>query len=709
MTPGKSIQEELPALKKLVEKSHSYFKDGYNTFNEFRRFVYESTITQGEQDVNNELGRPNIEANVVTAYQSRLCGEFSKQEPGVEVSADEGAPIRPEVIQFVEGHIRHIFDDAKKSNTQYHTYRDSISGGFCPLKVFTEYAHDMSVEQVIKFTKAKYPTMCGYDPMATESHKGDGNYSFECVPKSKQDAIDEFDIDADELKFVPLNSATEIEGYHWCFNNGQEDMLLVCTLYKKKKKKIKIMKLADGQTLTEKGYKDFLKKWAESGRVEPPPAVSKSRMSTMTSICRYVFIENKVLECKETDFKYLPMPFVDGDSIDLYDNRTGTMKQVIRPYAINVKGAQQLKNLGLQSLAGYLENIAQHKYIVMKEAIPQEKGYLDALTNLQKANTIVVNAYMDNDPNKPIPNPITPINPQACPPEISNSITMADQIIQNELGSYDAQLGINDNQLSGLAIVEAATQSQAAAMPYVVNYLAALNQVALIIVDLIPKYYKTSMTIPIIDKEGKRTAVKINQEGGIDMNYDSNLLQVKVTAGVNFAIQKSRALQQIINMCNASKTFAEFMNTKGLKVLVDNFEIRGADILKDLAAEYEEEIKQQKQQEMQMQQQMMQNNPKIMEQHTKAFTAQASAALEEKKIEVEEKKVELKEEELVIKKDIAEANKEASMARAHAEEVRAAADISIATHRMRHEHGKDVVELAHMIHGKKEEPEKKDK
>ena len=39
------------------------------------------------------------------------------------------------------------------------------------------------------------------------------------------------------------------------------------------------------------------------------------------------------------------------------------------------------------------------------------------------------------------------------------------------LGSYDASLAQNDQQLSGVAIVEAATISNGAAMPYVINYM----------------------------------------------------------------------------------------------------------------------------------------------------------------------------------------------------------------------------------------------
>jgi hypothetical protein len=688
--PSKSIQDKLPSLLKRVKSSRNYFKDNYQRFNMFRSFVYEKSITQPEQDVNNELGRPNLETNVLTAYQSRLCGEFSKQEPSFEVSKEEGADIPNQVPEMVEGHLRHIMEEAKSANTQYSTYRNSLSGGFTSFKVFTEFAHEKSFEHVLKFRQVKYPTMVGHDPLAREPHKCDGEYQFECYPMTKDDFLEKWKIDLSQVIYPPSSS---IEGFTWSFNDGDNDMLLVCDFYEKKRKKVEILLLANNKSYTQKEYEEFLKKWEEEMNLAPPPVIVKKRISTFYTICRYTFMEKMVLEYVETDFKYLPLPFVDGDSIDLFDDSRGSLRQFTRPYCYNAKGAQQLKNLGVQCLAHYLEMMAQHKYIIKKEAIPQEKSYLDALTRVQKASTLVVNAFKDNNPDHAIPDPIIPVQPQAAPPEISNSIGMADQIIQAELGSYDAALGINNNELSGLAIVEAATQSNAAAMPFVVNYIQALNQVALILVDLMPKYYKFPTTIPIIDREGNRSAVRINDKNdpnSVDFNYDSNLLQVEVTAGVNFAIQKSKALNQIIAMCKAAPGFADFMQKKGLKVLLDNFEIRGIDILKSLADEYEQEMKQAAAQQSQMQQQMMQNNPHMINAQSKQFDTQVNA-------QVKSQELQFKREELDMKKEVAIAERDASIARAHAEETRAMVDVKLAHLDMEHQHGKDIVELAHKV------------
>lgn len=72
---------------------------------------------------------------------------------------------------------------------------------------------------------------------------------------------------------------------------------------------------------------------------------------------------------------------------------------------------------------------------------------------------------------------------------------------------------------------------------------------------------------------------------------------MSISAGVNFSIQKSRALQQIIALMQASPLFAQFINTEGLFILLDNLEIRGIDQLKAQAETFVQQIKAQQEQQ----------------------------------------------------------------------------------------------------------------
>jgi len=174
----------------------------------------------------------------------------------------------------------------------------------------------------------------------------------------------------------------------------------------------------------------------------------------------------------------------------------------------------------------------------------------------------------------------------------------SDQTIQNILGAFNTQLGVNNNDISGAAIVEAMTQSNGSGMPYIVNFMLAWNQVAEIYLDLFPKIYMTPRTLPIMDNMRNPQIVPINGFGGqgISTQYSPNALNVEVEAGMNFEVQKNRSVMQMQALATAFPALAELINTKGLPILLDNLDFRGVDTLKQLATEMLQEQAQQKQQ-----------------------------------------------------------------------------------------------------------------
>ena len=575
------------------------------------------------------------------------------------------------------------------------------------IKVWTEYAHEMSFNQTIRFGRVYDPTLVGFDPLARLPHKGDGRYCFELFPKSREEFEEEYpDIDLRGVDFT-----RNVEGFNWSYSNNQEDILLLCDFYEKKKKRVKIVQLVNGYVMTMDDYELFVEKWNESGIIEQAPGIKgKPRWTEIETIVRYRFMENKVIEYTETPFPELPIIFVDGNSVLIRQGtQQGAFIQMTRPYIYHLKGLQQLKNFAGQTLANELENLVQHKFKVAKESLPDEQSYLDAYTNIQIANTLIYKAFKDNDPKQPVP---APQEIQRVPPpgEVINTFTLVDQMAQSILGSYDASLGINDNQLSGTAIVEGATQSNAAAMPYIVGFLQALTQLANIIVKMIPKYYVTPRTIPIVNEDGTKDYKLINQPGGVFLNYDENALNVKIEAGVNFAIQKSRTLNQISVMSQAMPIFGQFMNSKGLKFIVNNLEIDGQDELKVLADQFMQELEQQRQAEMQAQQQAMQNNPmmiKVQNEKMKlqldAEQNQADNQIKAAEVAIDKQKADTDFLRVLNEMQSSKAQAQAAYVKAHAEETRAAVDLAIKHADVKH--GQEMAQKTHELETRKLEHE----
>jgi hypothetical protein len=576
---------DLPRIKEAVEAWYSYFKNNFDMFNRVRSFVFRSTLTADDLSVLANLKKPQLEFNILESYVSRLRGEFSKQEPSLVMSGASGERVDPQLLSTIEGHVRNIMFDANTNSAEYNIYTDLLSGGFSAIQYWTEYEHEDSFDQKICWDRVYDPCLTIFDPLARQSHKGDGAYCGQLFPQRKSDFERQNpNIDLRDLHFTRYN-----EQFNWSYRNQREDILLICDFYEKRKKKVKIVKLANGKVIDKKAYDIELQKWKNEGRLEQPAMVVSERWTERTIICRYRFIENQILEYEETDFTVLPIIFVDGNSLLLQDDTGTAVTQMARPYVYNAIGAQKLKNFAGQTLANELENMVQHKWIVAKEAIPAD--YLEAYKKPQLPSVIVHNAYNNNNPDQPLPAP-REVQRIPIPQEVTATFGMTDSLCQNILGSYDAALGINDNQLSGVAIVEGATQSNSAAMPYVVGFMQALTQLGKAVVDLIPKYYRTNRTIPVRGIDGKRNYIEIDQN---TFDYKPTSLNIKVEAGVNFAIQKSRALSQITSMMQASPLFAQFINEQGLEVILDNMEIRGIDQLKVLAEQFMQNIQQQKQ------------------------------------------------------------------------------------------------------------------
>jgi len=603
-------EDNLQRIKDNIATAYCYFEDNYKRYRDFRQYVFKESVTEDQRAVLKRLNRPCIEFNILEAYVSRLKGEFAMQEPSISAMPEENQQALVELSSIIEGHIRHIKNVADKDSFSDDLYQDELAGGFSVAECYTDFASPMSFDQQIKWRRVFDPTLCGFDPLARQSHKGDGDFCFEIFPMLIEDFKRKFpDQDVENLNYM-----VDIEGFSWSYSDQtNRKVLLFVRYFEKKKKKTKIVKLANGRTMTLSNYRKMERFWQEQQYIEQIPVIVKQRTTELETICFYELIENRILTMEVTDYNQLPYVFFDGNSINLTKGKGRSTYQMTRPYVYHAKGIQDLKNFAGQTLANYLQNMVQHKFIVMKEAIPQEKDYLEALSDIQRMNTVVVNAYSENNPDKPIPNPIREVQNLPAPPEVMGAFQMTDPTTQTILGSFASNLGRNDQDLSGKAVIETASVGNAASMPYVMGYLAGLTQLANITASLMPKRLIGKRMLPLLNAAKEQEYKEINGPGLPTLDYDDHSIKINITAGVNFQVQKNQALQQITSLMQASQEFAAFMNDdETLPILVDNLTIYGADRLKEAVPKWIAKKQQMQQQAQQMQQQAMMQDPRMI-------------------------------------------------------------------------------------------------
>jgi hypothetical protein len=625
---AQKYQKLLPKLMRKIEDSHVYFRENCARYHSIRNFVYQSNLSASEKSTLDNLKRPALEFNLCSAYLSRLLGEFSKQEPSFMVQGTPTEkPAPTQLLECIEGKMEEIREESKTRNDEYEIYKDQLSGGFGVMKIWTDYENPTSFHKCIKYGRVTDPTLCGFDPLATDVHKGDAEYYWEVYPKTAEEFKDMgYGIDLETVK-----SSSKFGDIAWSYNANGTKIIIICDIFVKKRKKFTLCQLSDGRSMSSDDYDNL-----DVPSFTVKPTITGTRQSTKTIICFYQLINGYVLKYSEIDIPMIPRVFFDGDSIKTNDtNNVSANKQFTRPYILNAIDSQRLLNLTGQTIANDFENMTTSKFMLGRDVV--NPSDLDAWRNPQQASALLYNTVRDDgSPNVP-PQQLMHM---PLPPEIPNMFGQLNQTINSILGSFNVSMeNMNAGQLSGLAIVEGATLSNAVDMPYIVNFLAGLNQVAQVILHLMPKVYTGKRLVPYIAKDGKHAVKKVNYgtQDSVSMNYDPYTLNVTVKAGINFELQQSRALQAIISLSQAVPAFGELINTMGLPVIVDNLNIKGADQLKEMAQKFT----QMQQQKMQQAQGQQPPSPQMLKAQADQAKTQAHVMTEQQWMQIEKDKNQL--------------------------------------------------------------------
>lgn len=381
------------------------------------------------------------------------------------------------------------------------------------------------------------------------------------------------------------------------------------------------------KTLTEEEYEIFSEMWKEHTML-PAPKILRRRTTMIDEIWNYRFTKGKLLrKPKKTIFPILPLIFFDGNSHVVED------KQKTRPYHYQAKDAQKMKNVVGIAMMNAIENFPQVRLAMAKETIPEEPAYKDTLRNPQKpAAAIIYNGMGQTNDDRPL-NPPMPLNFQYFSGELIQLYSELDKTIQMILGNFDQQLGLSQKDLSGIAMQEAITQSNNAAMPYINNYIDSMNQVAKGMVEVWPKLMKTPRSVPIINKDGLHEAILINDPLSdiLHMDYNAMDIEVVIKFSVNFQIQKDRTFENLTKLLVLPdpNPFKGFFGGPAATDLLDNMTVRNQDMLKEKFIEYQD---MQQQQQAEAKKMAMMTNPTV----AKLFETQMTTQLKQQELKMEE-------------------------------------------------------------------------
>lgn len=587
----KEKSDTLIRLQKNIERSMEANQSNIKSYNASRDLFLKSTLSTKQRNSLNALNKPVLEIPYGSAFLNRLRGEFIDNCPSIYCHIAEGSKVDDQLEQVREicqGHIRYVMEEARKNGVFSEIFFEMISGGFSCSKVIAEYEKGVTFNQKISWKKVFSPTQTGYDVLSRHPSRKDSMYAFELTPYEKAQFEKDFDHKLENIDFSHSQ-----EGFSWMYKIGDLEIVVVADYYEKKTAKVKICELSNGEVIEKKDYEKIIEQ-AALETLAPPPIIVQERIMDVEKIMRYKLMGNTILEEEEVkSMNELPLVFFSGNSAVL-DSGMGKSYIMEKPFLNDCIGIQKLANNLMITLADETQSLSQAKFMIAEESI--SPNYIDNITQPQKYSTIVYRAYYNNNPDKPNPQP-TQIVRSAFPPEILALFNTIPGLFQAVLGSYDAQLGIANNEISGVAITQGAIHSAATAKPYIDNFMLSLTQVANVILRMIPKVFINEFSLPIINKEGIREQVPVNGVGQPSLKFDPNLLKIHCQAGVGSAAAKTQSMQQLVQLSQASPIFSQFINSKCMPELVDNLEIQNQDIIKLKAEKFIAELEQQKQEQ----------------------------------------------------------------------------------------------------------------
>lgn len=536
----------------VLEQSHelanswaSYFRDNITQGKADLFFCVREQWNSQERAEFLRLGRTPLTANKLFDSTKKIIAEQRKNRPDLMVRSITGKATQEEIT--LRGDLVRSISYASENDLVYQTaFRSALMMSYGAFQVGVDYESPLSMNKIVKYDIINDPTMCAWDPSAQKPHKGDGNFC------SRYFLIDNGEFDA-RYPFV-TNPVSAVDPYMDLLPfNGNKNAIIVRDSFIKEWFPEVIYQLSDDQVLTYSEWKKLQKTFEDNLMIvkdsnveeivkKQIPSIVNERRTTNFKIMHYRMLKDQILEFKEWPSKYLPIPFVDGNS-QYYEG-----KQYTKSFIHDGIDSQKLVNYTLSEIATELKNRRREQWIGTPDNIA---GYEREWRNPELQVSML----------RARPDPKTGQLPTKMPAwDISQglfaSLNTANTSLREVLGFSEAE-EMQGRDMSGKARRERKLEGSMSAYVYFDNLNQAIEQGGRITLDLLPyimgdkpRYFwlrkrdgsNQSVTINEMDKKGEMKNSMQQSSGDYDIEID---------CGPSFAVQKDVALEFLADTLKA--------------------------------------------------------------------------------------------------------------------------------------------------------------
>ena len=495
--------------------------------------------------------RPCLTFDKLSASVDRVVGGQMAQMPSVKVrAAEEGDE---DIAEVYQGLIRQI--DQRGIQAFKTAFKFAVKSGWGCLLVDHNYIDDVSLDQDIILREIKNPFSVLLDPIIQAQHVQEARFGFMFEDMERK----EFERLYPEAKSYSGEGDFETRGNldTWV----TDDYVRVADYFRVVLEESTLVQLSDGRVVDLKEVQPVRDELNLQGIT-----LGKTRKVQRRKVERFKITGMEVLEEVECVGRFIPIVPMFGKT----SNING--KYITRGIVRKAKDAQRLYNYSRSVAVEVTALTPKQPYFVTPAMI---KGHEQKWRNMMVSSDPVLQFNFDQG-QKPYRE-----SPAQGSPGLLQDAQFAAEDIKATTGIFDANIGQQGQETSGVAIGRRQFQGEMSNFEYQDQLIDSMELAGRIMIDMIPAVYDTERTIRIIGEDEREETVQVNktlmdaQTGTFvkTMDLNSGNYDIKIASGPSFTTRKQETAEQLSSMISQNPAMSQLVGD----ILFQNLDLVGGD------------------------------------------------------------------------------------------------------------------------------------
>lgn len=434
-------------------------------------------------------GRPCLTINRLPAFIRQVTNDARQNKPSIKVHpVGDGANVETAEIQ--QDLIRNI-EYTSNADVAYDTALDhAVSGGFGYFRVDVDYACNDVFEKDLKIERISNPLTVYGDPDSTGADSADWNTAFVTEVLTQDNFKIQYPDAKDTLSWMDDDADKDELWY-------EEDKIRIAEYWVRKSVTKTLIKLSDSTVMLEETYLTPVDDISPKDVCDAEGlTIISTRPTESYEVTQYIVTGAEVIKTTKWAGQYIPIIPVYGDEVMVEG------KRYFNSLIHFAKDPQQMVNYW---------RTTSTELVALAPKAPFLGAVGSFITDAEKwatANT-ETHSHIEYDVVDGQPGPQR--QPFAGVPAgaLQEALNASDDM-KAIMGIYDASLGAQGNEVSGVAINARQREGDVGTFNFIDNLSRAIRHLGRVIVDLIPHVYNTERIIRVIHEDGSNTQVTIN-------------------------------------------------------------------------------------------------------------------------------------------------------------------------------------------------------